>query len=158
MSMLGTRQPTAEDYKKTRMTKQSFKDSTDINKILKKAQTKGTVAHLQKYPAMVYGEFTGQDLQESLALINKANEIFAEAPSEIRREFDNDALKFAAFASDPANIDRLPELLPKIAEPGSYFPNPVKRSAVEPVSPQPAPEGGDAPSGTDGGVSPPESV
>ena len=112
------------------MTKQSFKDQTDINKILKKAQTRNTIAHLQKYPAMVYGEFTGYDLQESMRLIDKANAIFADAPSEVRNEFGNNALKFAEFVSNPANIDRLPELLPKIAEPGSFFPNPVNRGGA----------------------------
>ena len=37
------------EYKDGR-TKQSFKDSTDINKILKKAQRTGSIAHLNKYP------------------------------------------------------------------------------------------------------------
>ncbi len=111
-------------------TKQSFKDSTDINKILKKAQKAGTIAHLNKHPKAVYGEFTGVDLLGAFDQVKRAEAIFADAPSEIREEFGQDALRYAAFCSDPANIDRLPELLPAIAKPGRYFPNPVARTEM----------------------------
>ena len=46
-------------------TKQAFKDSTDINKILKKAAKAGTMSHLMKYPAPVYAEFQNIDLLEA---------------------------------------------------------------------------------------------
>lgn len=111
------------------MTKQSYADSTDINKILKKAQRDGSIAHLQKYDKMVYAEFSGVDLLGAYAQIGRAQEIFDDLPSEIRSEFDNDALKFAGFASDPENIDRLPEIFPELAKPGRQNPNPVKRQA-----------------------------
>ncbi|AJK28329.1 putative minor capsid protein [Eel River basin pequenovirus] len=109
-------------------TKQAFKDSTDINKILKKAQTTGSLAHLQKYPEAVYGDFDGEfDLLTAQQRISRANEIFADLPSEVRREFDNNALRFVQYAGDPANNDKLRELLPALAKPGSFFPNPVNR-------------------------------
>lgn len=109
-------------------TKQSFKDSTDINKILQKAQREGTTAHLDKYPAEVYGEFQGDvDLLTAQSRIARANEIFTELPSEIRREFDNNALKFVTFAGNPENNDKLDKILPAIAKPDRYFPNPVNQ-------------------------------
>lgn len=109
-------------------TKQAFKDSCDINKMLKKAQTTGSISHLLKYPAPIYGSFDGEfDLLTAQAQIQKANKIFDDLPSEVRSEFNNDALAFVKFAGDPANNDKLRELLPAIAEPGSYFPNPVQR-------------------------------
>lgn len=112
-------------------TKQAFKDQTDINKMLKKAQVTGSIAHLQKYPEAVYGEFDGEfDLLTAHGQIEKANMIFADLPSEIRAEFGNDALSFVKFAGDPANNDKLREVLPALAEPGSYFPNPVQRGGV----------------------------
>jgi hypothetical protein len=117
------------DYSDGR-TKQAFKDQCDINKILKKAQKSGTISHLLKYPEPVYGDFDGVDLLEAHRLIDKAQTIFDDLPSEIRREFDGDALKFAGFASDPANRGKLAQLLPKIAEPGAYFPNPAQRGGV----------------------------
>ena len=107
-------------------TKQAFKDSCDINKILKKAQRAGSLSHVQKYPAMVYGEFENFDLLEAHNKVQRARDIFADLPSEIRNEFGNDAFKFAGFASDPANREKLAQLLPAIAEPGRYFPNPAQ--------------------------------
>ena len=109
-------------------TKQAFKDQCDINKMLKKAQQKGSLAHIQKYPELAYGEFDGEfDLLTAHKRINRANEIFGELPSEIRSEFNNNALKFVTWAANPDNNSRLAELLPAIAEPGTYFPNPVQR-------------------------------
>lgn len=118
-----------KDYENTGRTKQAFKDATDINKILKKAQKTGSISHLAKYDQAVYGDFQGYDLLEAHQMIDRANQIFGELPSEVRSEFGGDAIAFAQWASDPLNIDRLGELLPAIAEPGSYFPNPVKRGA-----------------------------
>lgn len=116
-----------KDYSDGR-TKQSFKDSTDINKILAKAQLAGGLSHAMKYESRVYGEFAGYDLLEAHQLIGRAQAIFDDLPSEIRREFDQDAFKYAAFASDPDNIDRLVELLPELAKPGVQLPNPQRRS------------------------------
>ena len=119
-----------KEYKDGR-TKQSFKDATDINKMLKKAQNVGTLAHLVKYPEGVYGEFDGEfDLMTATAKIAKAGEIFADLPSEVRNEFQNDPLRFVQFAGDPKNAGKLGKLLPAIAEPGSYFPNPVARGGT----------------------------
>lgn len=109
-------------------TKQSFKDSTDINKIIKKAQRTGTISHLYKYPEATYGEFDGEfDLLTAHERIGRAQEIFDELPAEVRGEFRNNALEFVAFANNPENKGKLAEILPVIAEPGSYFPNPVHR-------------------------------
>ena len=107
------------------MTKQSFKDQTDINKIIKKAQVSGGLSHAMKYDEAVYGEFTGVDLLGAHLQVEKAKQIFADLPSEVRREFDQDAFKFAEFASDPKNIGRLAQLIPAIAAPGDFrFPQP----------------------------------
>lgn len=124
------------------MTKQSFKDSTDINKMLKKAQVTGSMSHLMKYPEAVYGEFDGEfDLLTAQARLEKANQIFADLPSEVRSEFNQDPIAFVKFAGDPQNNSKLREILPAVAEPGSYFPNPVQRggtgagAATAPVDP-----------------------
>ena len=109
-------------------TKQQFKSQCDINKILKRAEKAGGLAHVQKYPEAVYGDFDGEmDLLTARERIARANEIFMDLPAEVRSEFQNDALRFTAFANDPANAGKLAQLIPAIAEPGSYFPNPVQR-------------------------------
>lgn len=126
MSMLKIKKKVYNDGR----TKQAFKDQCDINKILKKAQRTGSLSHALKYPEAVYGEFSGVDLLGAYGQIERANEIFADLPSEVRNEFDNNALAFVDFASKPENIGRLAELLPAIAEPGAYFPNPVQRGGA----------------------------
>ncbi len=135
-------------------TKQSFKDSTDINKIIKKAQKAGGLAHALKYDKAVYGEFTNVDLLGAYAQCNRAIGIFADLPAEVRSEFDQDAFKFAGFASDPANIDRLVKLLPAIAEPGDYaFP---KAGADQPPVPAIAEVPIEAPAAAEAAVPAPE--
>lgn len=107
-------------------TKQSFKDQCDINKILKKAQVKGGLAHVQKYPEAVYGEFDPSlDLFTARERIAKAEQIFMELPAEVRSEFRNDALEFVNYAGS-LTPGELIDKIPAIAEPGNYFPNPVK--------------------------------
>lgn len=140
-------------------TKQSFKDSADINKMLKKAQTHGSIEHLKKYPEAVYGEFDGDfDLLTAQERIKRANEIFADAPSEVRREFGNNALAFVQWAGNPENNDKLRELLPALAKPGSYFPNPVQRGGAGAGAATPAPGSASSPPETpsDAGSSPAE--
>ena len=111
-------------------TKQAFKDTTDVNKILDRAQKAGSLAHVQKYDSAEYGEFEGYDLLEAHRRVTKAQQIFNDLPSEIRSEFGGDAFKFAEYASNPENINRLPELLPAIAKPDRFFPNPASRDAA----------------------------
>lgn len=129
MGMFEHRNPTREEYAATDRTKQSFKDSTDINKLLKKAAVKGGLSHVQKYPEAIYGEFDPElDLFVARERIARGEQIFSELPAEVRREFGNDALAFVQFAAAPENAGKLVDLIPAIAEPGDYFPNPVKRS------------------------------
>lgn len=125
----------SSDFKKAKkytdgLTKQAFKDSCDVNKILKRAAKAGSISHLQKYPAAEYGEFENYDLLEAHRRLKRANEIFEDLPAEVKREFDQDALAFAGFCSNPENRERLGELIPAIALPGQFFPNPVKRTDV----------------------------
>lgn len=107
-------------------TKQSFKDACDINKILQKAAVKGGLAHVQKYPEAVYGEFDPSlDLFVARDRIDRATQIFSELPAEVRREFKNDPLEFVTYANSVPPADLI-KRIPQIAEPGNYFPNPVK--------------------------------
>lgn len=141
-------------YEKPGRTKQSFKDSTDINKILQKAQKAGSLSHWQKHGAF-YADLADlpTDPFEAREVLNRAHEIFQEMPSEIKKEFHQDPLEFARFASDPENAGRIPQLLPELAKPGRYWPD------VSPYSPpdallgdKPAPAQPEAPAAE----SPPE--
>lgn len=104
-------------------TKQAFADETDVNKILQRHQKQGTLDHLSMYEG-VYGDFS--DIDSLLDAHNKYNrgvEIFAQLPSNVRKDFEQSPKKFFEFVNDPANSDKLKDLLPELAKPGSYFPD-----------------------------------
>ncbi len=112
-------------------TKQSFKDETDINKILMKAQKVGSLSHLEKHGAF-YGDFSDMpDLLEAHARMARGQSLFDELPSELRKEFDNDMSKFFVYVNDPENKDRLRELMPVLAEPGRVFAPPMRSARSE---------------------------
>ncbi len=113
MSMLKQTKRTYDDGR----TKQSFRDETDINKILKRAQKTGTISHLQQFEGR-YGDFTNFDFFDAQLKLAAGREIFDALPSEIRNEFNQSQGDFFKYVNDPANKDRLNTLLPGLAAPG----------------------------------------
>lgn len=111
-------------------TKQSFKDQADINKILMKAQRAGGLSHLAKHGAQ-YGDFTDvPDLLTAYSRLQRAEQIHAELPSELRREFPTWD-KFFTYVNDPANADQLEERIPALAKPGRQRPAVIRSAASE---------------------------
>ena len=106
-------QPTYKDGR----TKQSFKDETDIRKILHRAHKTGTMSHLEQHQGS-YGDFAEFDFMESIIMLTKGREIFDTLPSEIRSEFNQSPEEFFAYVNDPSNRDDLEKKLPGLAEPG----------------------------------------
>lgn len=163
MGMFKRKQPKYNGPQDNR-TKQSFKDQCDVNKIIKKHQITTAASHAMLFPPEAYADFEGQDLLSAYQLIGRANEIFDALPSEVRNEFNNDALRFAAYASKPENVNRLGELIPAIAAPGAFFPNPVQRdgggagAATPPPEPAPAADPAPAEASPQAGVSAPEQI
>ncbi len=111
--MIKRKIPTYKDGR----TKQSFRDETDINKILQRAQKTGTISHMAKHEGK-YADFSGFDFFESTIMLTKGREIFDDLPSELRNEFSNSPADFFNYVNDPANKDRLGTLLPALAAPG----------------------------------------
>lgn len=99
------------------LTKQSFKDETDINKLLHRAQKSGSLSHLEKYEG-VYGDFADFDFFEAQLNLTKGREVFDALPSEIRNEFHQSPAEFFHYVNDPANADDLRKKLPALAQPG----------------------------------------
>lgn len=98
-------------------TKQSFKDETDIQKIMARADKAGTISHLQKYEG-VYADYSDFDFAQQINDLAKGRQIFEDLPAELRREFHQDPDEFFAYVNDPANIDKLDQKLPALAAPG----------------------------------------
>ncbi len=115
-------------------TKQSFKDATDINKLLVKAARGDSISHLAKHGA-VYGDFSDvDDLLSAQARLATGKAIFMELPGEVRREFENSAGKFFNFVNNPANVNDLARLIPGLAERGNQMPVVSRTSETAPVA------------------------
>ena len=114
--------PEKRKYSKHGRTKQSYKDSCDINKLLEKHQSVEALSHLEKHGAM-YGDFAALDWDNLPLQLAEGRQVFSELPAEIKREFNQDAGAFFAYVTDPENKERLPELLPAIAKRGQFFPS-----------------------------------
>lgn len=141
MSMLKRKKIKYDDGR----TVQSFKDQCDINKMIKKAQITNATSHAVQFPPEAYGEFDGVDLLGAYERQERAYEIFDALPSEVRREFKGDAFEFVKFAANPENNDKLARLIPAIAEPGAYFPNPVQRGGAGAGAATPPADGSGSP-------------
>lgn len=108
------------------LTRQEFADECDINVIMARYEKTGVVSHVtQRVP--MYIDWTEQptNLMDALDIMYKADEAFMSLPATVRREFDNDPLKFVDFASNPDNLDKLREY-------GLAPPAVVEEALVEP--------------------------
>lgn len=108
-------------------TKQSFKDACDINKIVGRAIKTGFLNHCStQVPS--YGDYSNvPDYQTSIDIVSKANGQFSALPSEIRKRFDNDPVKFLDFVGDIKNKEEAMEigLIPKPPVPPPVPPPPA---------------------------------
>lgn len=90
------------------MCQQHFKEECDINNILAKYIKTGI---LDSIGPGVYADITEMgDYRESIELIARAQEMFIELPSHIRKEFDNDPAQYLDFVHNPENLERGIEL------------------------------------------------
>ena len=107
------------------LTKQTFKDQCDINRVLDRAKTGAGLSHLANYGGL-YGDFSNWDertYEDMQAQMAQGISIFNDLPAELRQEFDNNPGKFFGFVNDPANKDRLEEIFPVLSQPGLQFPD-----------------------------------
>ncbi len=91
------------------LTQQHSKDAADINKIMARYIKTGVIDHVAKYQGQ-YLDNSDIDYHSSQNIIIKADSMFAELPSNVRREFQNDPATFLKFVHDPDNHKKLVEL------------------------------------------------
>ncbi len=91
-------------------TQQSLKDQCDINSIMSKYESTGTLSSLiMENPQ--YGDYSNVPAyQDALNLVMKAEEQFSSLSAKLRHRFDNDPAKFLAFVDDPNNKQEMHEL------------------------------------------------
>jgi phage internal scaffolding protein len=82
-----------------------FKDSCDVNMILKKYQTTGVFTHATSKQGQ-YADLTNiTNYQDMLHQVMYANEAFNLLPSSIRTRFGNDPATLLTFIQDPNNYE-----------------------------------------------------
>lgn len=115
------------------MTKQAFRQESDVNFIIARFEKTGVLEHRNEYDGQ-YGEFAEIDYHEAMNIVAAADSMFNTIPSSIRKQFGNDPGAFLDFVTDPKNREAMeqmglanaphkptdPEPLP--AEPGSQEP------------------------------------
>lgn len=85
------------------LTRQSFKDQTDIVQIMKKYHKGESIAHLARNPGR-YADLTQiKDYAKSLQTVIDAQNAFGVLPSEIRKRFNNDPQELLEFLQDDSN-------------------------------------------------------
>lgn len=115
-------------------TKQEMKGESDINFILKKYQKTGTLSFVNQHQAE-YMDVPNIDFQEAMNTINEAEQMFADMPSSLRKEFKNDPGEFLEFVHNPDNADKMYDL--GLAQrPADYIP---PAATTEPETPEATP-------------------
>lgn len=105
------------------LTRQEFADDCDINKLMSQYEKTGLLPSNMNTSQPRYLDVSEvPDLRTALDYLQDSTAAFMALPASVRKEFDNDALKFVDFASDPKNIDDMRKWglappLPKPAEP-----------------------------------------
>ncbi len=111
------------------MVKQSFKDETDINKIMARFIKTGAVEHGNQF-AGDYGFATSQTYHDAMNLVSKSDSVFAGLPAELRARFVNDPGVFFDFVQNPQNYEEMAEL-------GLSEPEAIPAASAAPVAPEP---------------------
>lgn len=122
------------------MTRQEFAAECDINTIMRQYEMALAQPAASVTPPM-YVDFTSMphDLMGAMQVMQDAEDAFMRLPASVRREFDNSAIAFVNYASDPANIEQMRawELAPKKV-PVAPVVAPVVPPVVPAVNPPPA--------------------
>ncbi len=121
-------------------TKQSFRDATDINKIVARFERTGLLEHVNKNPGTYADVSNLRDYPSALRLIKRGNDLFDALPSNLRSRFDNDPARLISFLDDPKNKEEAIKLglLPKSKE-AKKPPIPTTPPVVPPVAPSATP-------------------
>jgi hypothetical protein len=90
------------------MTEQSHKKQCDMNYILRNYQKTGLITHAKKYQGQ-YDDVTVQDFNDAMLIIDKATNMYAELPANIRERF-NGPVDFIKFTNNPGNAEEMKRL------------------------------------------------
>ena len=82
------------------LTKQSFKDECDVNRIMARYADTGVIEHIRESPPSNADVSDVGTYQEAMDIVSHAQSQFMQLPSAVRAAFDNDPVAFLdAFES-----------------------------------------------------------
>ena len=92
------------------LTQQHFSQESEINNIIALHDRTGIIKNVQQGVAQ-YGDYSEiNEYRQNLDMIRAADENFMQLPSNIRRQFNNNAGDFFEFATNPENQDKMIEM------------------------------------------------
>jgi phage internal scaffolding protein len=91
------------------LTEQAHKQETDMNYILRDYKRTGFIRHAKDNQGK-YDDISVQDFQEAMFVVAEANNMFAELPANIRKDFNNDPAQFLGFVQNPNNQETLQKM------------------------------------------------
>ena len=92
------------------LTQQSHAAAADVRNIIKQYDRTGLIANVNKGIAQ-YGDYSEiNEYAEALNMVREAEQSFAEIPSHIREQFDNNPGLFFEFATNPKNTEKMIEM------------------------------------------------
>ena len=91
------------------LTRQEFADECDINILMDKYEKTGIISHVNPRNPQYLDLSDVPDLQTAHQIIQTAASEFMALPAKVRREFDNDPMKFVEFGQNPDNIEKMRE-------------------------------------------------
>lgn len=101
-------------FSKPSLTQQNFRDSCNINKIIKRYASQTGVDPMSLDPNSfggLYGDFTDVPvLRDALDKVKQAEVFFDALPWKIRDMFGHSVVKLTEFCQDPANESKLVDL------------------------------------------------
>lgn len=119
------------------VTEQAHKDEVDINNIVRRHGGMTNVARTNALlaPEFRFDDVPGNDFQEAMAIVTRAQGQFDGLPSQVRKEFNNSPAEFLDFVQNPDNVDRMVEL--GLAQAPPVEPAPIQVQVVNPEAPPP---------------------
>lgn len=116
------------------LTRQEFAEDCDINTLMSKYEKTGVISHFNNGTPQYLDISDIPDLQMAHLVLSEASAAFMRLPANVRREFDNDPIKFTEFAGNPDNLEKMREwgLAPPLPRPEP----PQKVEIVNPEAPK----------------------
>lgn len=92
------------------LTEQHHKDNVDINKIIRK-HGMDIIAKTASLRSAEYkfDDIPGNDFEEAMRIVARAQSTFEQLPSQIRAEFENSPAKYLDYIQNPDNMESMIE-------------------------------------------------